>query len=351
MHGLTPRRLLVAGFCLALSIGPAADVSADDKSRGSSFGGFKNNKATAGAGGSREVRYSGGGSGGGKGGGGNLSTPVNWSPPPCWYAPMYTPKQLKEKVDASPYSLTGQDPYNKYVKEETDRDIRHMYAEGEYKDFNLKMQGEGKFWAAVPNPGERDAAKRESCTRLPFWVKNGERPDVENAIGPEILSKLAYARITVPETRVELNPKDRQTVNLPTWVWLDEGKYRPLSVRASVDLGGGEEVWARTTVKPDALVLRAGTEHATLHPGSGECGVGDDGSIGSPYKKGSGKKVPPCGVTYAKATSGGGSYALRSTLRWKASWEGSGGAGANDLPTGEFGGRQDVTVQEIQAIN
>ncbi|WP_307805287.1 hypothetical protein [Streptomyces spirodelae] len=254
-------------------------------------------------------------------------------------------------MDASPYSLTGRDPNNRYLKEEVDRDIRHLYSEGEYDNYNLDKQGEGKFWAAVPNPDEEDAAKRESCTRLPFWVKNGERPDVENAISPEILSKLAYARITVPETRVKLNPDGKQTVNLPTWVWLDKGRYKPLSVKASVDLGGGEEIWARTTVEPDSLRLSPGTENATLHPSSGECGIKDDGSIGSPYKKGSGKKAPPCGVTYRKATQGGGSYTLRSTLTWKAAWESSEGGGGNDLPNGEFGGEQDVTVQEIQAVN
>ncbi|MBO8196476.1 hypothetical protein ITI46_33315, partial [Streptomyces oryzae] len=142
---------LIGAVALALMVeAPAAEANTG-YGRGEKEG--KTYSAEAGV-----VHYSGNGSGGSKGGGGNLSVPGgDWSPPPCWYAPTYTPKQLKEKVDASPYSLTGQDPYNKYVKEETDRDIRHMYSEGEYKDYNLDKQGEGKFWAAVPNPGERDA--------------------------------------------------------------------------------------------------------------------------------------------------------------------------------------------------
>ncbi|MDF4250919.1 hypothetical protein [Streptomyces sp. WMMB303] len=258
---------------------------------------------------------------------------------------------MKEKIDDSPFSVTGRDPDNGGQKQDTDLAIREKYESGDYDNYNLDKEGEGQFWAAVPNPDEKDAAKAQSCTELPFWVENGEVPDVENAISPQILSKLAYARIRVPDTRVEMNPAGRQTVNLPTWVWLDEGRYRKLSVRASVDLGGGREIWARTTVVPEALRLDPGTDSARLHPGSGECGVEDDGSIGTRYVKGSGKKAPPCGVTYLQATRGGGSYTLRSTLTWSASWEGSGGAGAEDLPNGEFGGRQDVTVQEIQAIN
>ncbi|SES38777.1 hypothetical protein SAMN05421870_1261, partial [Streptomyces qinglanensis] len=286
------------------------------------------------------------------GGGGNLSVPGgDWSPPPCWYAPRYSPEELKEKIDDSPFSVTGRDPDNGGQKQDTDLAIREKYESGDYDDYNLDKQGEGQFWAAVPNPDEKDAAKAQSCTELPFWVENGEVPDVENAISPQILSKLAYARIRVPDTRVEMNPAGRQTVNLPTWVWLDEGRYKRLSVRASVDLGAGREIWARTTVEPEALKLDPGTDSARLHPGSGECGVKDDGSIGTRYVKGSGKKAPPCGVTYLRASRGGGSYTLRSTLTWTASWEGSGGAGAQDLPSGEFGGQQDITVQEIQTIN
>ncbi|RCG24656.1 hypothetical protein DQ392_02345 [Streptomyces reniochalinae] len=229
--------------------------------------------------------------------------------------------------------------------------MRHLYEEGDYKNFNLKKEGKGKFWAAVPNPGEPDAAKRESCTKLPFWVKNGERPDVENAISPQILSKLAYARIIVPETEVELNPKNRQTVNLPTWVWLDEGRYKPLSVTASVDLGGGESISATTTVKPGSLHLSPGTEESVLHPESGECAANADGGVGTPYSKGDAEKMPPCGMTYQRATRNGAGYPLRATLTWEASWKGSGGESDNALPDGEFSGARDVTVQEIQSVN
>ncbi|RCG24654.1 hypothetical protein DQ392_02325 [Streptomyces reniochalinae] len=247
--------------------------------------------------------------------------------------------------------MTGRAPDNGGNKQETDSAIWDRYTEGKYKDFNLDKQGEGSFWAGVPNPDEPDAAKAQSCTELPFWVKNGEQPDVENAISPKILSALAYERIQVPGTEVELNPKDRQTVNLPTWVWLDKGTYRPLSVTASVDLGGGVEISATTTVKPKSLALSAGTEDARLHPGSGECPVSEDGGIGSPYEKGSGKKTPPCGVTYLRATQDGGGYPLKATLTWDASWEGTGGAGDDDLPDGRFGNTQNVTVQEIQSVN
>ncbi|WP_369200686.1 hypothetical protein [Streptomyces sp. PU-14G] len=348
------RLTFISGLCVLslLASAPLALARDDRRSSSNTFkkgGGFENGEAAAEAQGKRTVTYSGGGDGSG---GGNLSVPTgNWSPPPCWYAPTYTPKELKAKVDDSPYSLTGRQPNNGRLKQEVDQDIRHMYEDGDYKDFNLKKQGEGTFWAAVPNPDEPDAAKAQSCTRLPFWVKNGERPEVENAISPKILSKLAYARITVPETEVELNPKDRQTVNLPTWVWLDKGRYKPLSVTASVDLGAGQSISATTTVKPGSLHLSPGTEEAVVHPESGECAANEDGGVGSPYEKGSGKKSPPCGVTYQRATQNDAGYPLKATLTWEASWKGSGGESDNELPDGEFSGVQDVTVQEIQSVN
>ncbi|UNS97274.1 hypothetical protein MMF93_12735 [Streptomyces tubbatahanensis] len=258
---------------------------------------------------------------------------------------------MKKILEDSPYSLTGRQPDNGGQKQEIDTAIWDNYTDGDYKNFNLKKQGEGKFWAAVPNPDEPDAAKRESCTKLPFWVKNGERPEVENAISPQILSKLAYARITVPETEVELNPKNRQTVNLPTWVWLDKGRYKPLSVTASVDLGAGQSISATTTVKPGSLHLSPGTEEAVVHPESGECAANEDGGVGTLYTKGDAEKTPPCGVTYQRASHNGAAYPLRATLTWEASWKGSGGESDNALPDGEFSGARNVTVQEIQSVN
>ncbi|BFO14949.1 hypothetical protein SHKM778_13370 [Streptomyces sp. KM77-8] len=41
---------------------------------------------------------------------------------------------------------------------------------------------------------------------------------------------------------------------------------------------------------------------------------------------------------------------LQATVTWEIHWTGSDGAGG-DLPEGQFGATQDVTVQEIQAIN
>jgi enoyl reductase len=54
-------------------------------------------------------------------------------------------------------------------------------------------------------------------------------------------------------------------------------------------------------------------------------------------------------VKYLRS-SGNGTYPLRATITWKIHWTGSDGTG-DDLPDGTFGATQDVTVQEIQAVN
>ena len=60
-------------------------------------------------------------------------------------------------------------------------------------------------------------------------------------------------------------------------------------------------------------------------------------------------KTPPCGITYLRASSGQ-PYELKASITWAISWEGSGGA-RGDLPDGTFETTQDMTVQEIQAVN
>jgi hypothetical protein len=171
------------------------------------------------------------------------------------------------------------------------------------------------------------------CSRLMFWQDAGEIPDVPNAPTPETLADYAYDKVKVPETKVELKPAAKSTVNLPTWVWLDKGTFQDVKVRA--DLPGTD--------------LDPGTKDAEVFPASGDCEINDDGSIGTPYAKGNADKTPPCGIRYLRATNGT-AYQLSASVTWQISWEGSDGTGG-DLPDGTFETTQDMNVQEIQSIN
>ncbi|MEU6079242.1 hypothetical protein [Streptomyces sp. NPDC047108] len=268
-------------------------------------------------------------------------TPVgNWSPPACWYAPKYSPAQLQKHLE--PIWEAGSTGYG------WDADQRDRYVKGHpYKDFNKDKAGDGYWWDSYVNKSYPPGW--DSCNKPYFWVDKGDPPpaDAPEAVTPEILAGLAYAEIRVPDTDVEMSPTQNQTVNLPTWAWLDKAQFKPVSVTASVPV---LDIEATTTATPVSLKLEPGTADAELHPASGECPINKDGSIGTPYTKGSGDRTPPCGLTYLRASGSDGSYEFKATVTWKINWEGSGGAGG-ELPDGTFGTTQDVTVQEVQSIN
>ncbi len=269
---------------------------------------------------------------------GTIAPTGDYSPPPCWYAPAYTPAQFKKEREAV-WAVDSTGPL-------WDLDQRKRYVEGKpYKNFNLDKAGKGYWWSSFPNttypPGW------DKCEEPTFWVDENEPPPADlPAIDAEILAKLAYARIRVPGTKVSLAPKGETKVNLPTWAWLDGAEFKPVSVTARVDV---LDIEATTTAEPVSLKIDPGTPDAETYPASGVCDLVGD-RIGTPYAKGKAKETPPCGVKYLRS-SGDGSYPLKATVTWKIRWTGTGVDGEQTLPDGEFGAEQDVVVQEIQSIN
>ncbi|MFE5755357.1 hypothetical protein ACFQ7I_16905 [Streptomyces massasporeus] len=270
------------------------------------------------------------------------STAVDWEPPACWYEPYWKAKDFKTFNEAkwSMYESAGGEP-------EGIADVQARYKKGHpYKDFNVAKNDEGMWWVAVKNPEMKDDPAAKACTRDPFWVDNGKNPGVPQAIDTETLAGLAHQRTVVPPTKISLAPEARSTVNAPTWVWLDKGAFKPVSVTASLP---GTGLWATTTAKPVSLHIDPGTADAETLPASGECLINDDGSIGEPYARGKAELTPPCGVRYLRS-SGDGTYGLVATLTWEITWEGAGNTGG-DLPNGTFATTTEVPVQEIQSVN
>ncbi|CAM5324205.1 Enoyl reductase OS=Streptomyces alboniger OX=132473 GN=CP975_24835 PE=4 SV=1 [Streptomyces alboniger] len=269
---------------------------------------------------------------------GTLAPTGDYTPPPCWYGPAYTPAQFKKEREAV------------WAAESTgyqwDAEQRKRYVEGEpYKDFNLDKAGKGYWWHGYANPDFPPGW--DKCDKETFWVDENEPPPPGlPAIDAETLAKLAYARIRVPGTKVSLAPEAETKVNLPTWAWLDGAEFKPVSVTARVQVLG---IHATTTAEPVALKIDPGTADAETYPADGVCEI-VDGRIGQPYAKGRSKEDPPCGVKYLRS-SGDGSYPLKATVTWKIHWTGTGVDGEQELPDGEFGAEQDVVVEEIQAIN
>ncbi|WBB59106.1 hypothetical protein O7599_26400 [Streptomyces sp. WMMC500] len=354
------RIAVVVGASVVLAITAAPVHAGDDKGDGDVFGGggdggeytdggAEGQVLDAGSGGMViDESANGPGAGGGPRGSGGALDPVgDWSPPPCWYAPKYTPEQLKKEREHT-WSLdsTG----HQFDSMERAKYVTGGIEPGTYKDFNMAKSGKGFWWDGyVPDGGEGVPGAMD-CDEGPFWVDRGDPPPAqyENAVTPQILAELAYDRIRVPDTEISLKPdaENAQKVNLPTWAWLDDATFEPVSVTARVPVLG---LWARTTATPVSLTIDPGTDEAELHPSSGTCPINDDGSIGTPYSPGSAEETPPCGLTYLRATPDGETYPFRATITWSIEWEGSGDTGG-DLPDGSFGATTELEVDEIQSI-
>ncbi|MBJ6615331.1 hypothetical protein [Streptomyces sp. I4(2020)] len=284
------------------------------------------------------------------------SADVNWTPPPCWYAPYLGAKDFKKKMSKDierQLNTPGIGSTAGSALTELKRHYEAGYGWSDnpgYEDYNVDKDGEGMFWAGVENPNEPDVLKRNACNDLPFWVDNGEAPPprYEEAITPQILAALAYQHMQLPDTEVTLAPEQTTKVNLPTWAWLDKAVFDEVQATAALNVPGFN-LQATTTARPVSLTLEPGTDDAVTYPASGECVINNDGSIGEPYARGKANRTPPCGIKYLRS-SGNGTYNLQATITWEISWTGTGGAGG-DLPDGAFGSTQAVTVQEIQSIN
>ncbi|MFJ2771284.1 hypothetical protein [Streptomyces sp. NPDC087300] len=269
-------------------------------------------------------------------------TGVGWKAPACWYEPYWKAKDFKTFMEAkwSIHKSAGGNPKDL-------ADVKARYKSGHpYKDFNAGKNGKGMWWVAVKNKDMKDDPAAGACTRPPFWADKDKPPKVPQAIDPKTLAALAYQRTEVPDTKVELKPEVKSMVKLPTWVWLDKGTFQEVKVRAELP---GTGLWAETTAKPISLHLEPGTEDAQTYPASGECTFNKDGSIGTPYVKGSAQQEPPCGITYLRATEGQ-PHQLTASVTWEISWRGTGDA-KGTMPDGTFETTQDMNVQEVQSVN
>ncbi|NED79200.1 hypothetical protein G3I76_03695, partial [Streptomyces sp. SID11233] len=69
---------------------------------------------------------------------GPVTAASDWTPPACYYAPKYTPAQLKAHLE--PIWEAESTGY------EWDAKQRAYYKDGDYPDFNKKKTGEGYWW-------------------------------------------------------------------------------------------------------------------------------------------------------------------------------------------------------------
>lgn len=302
------------------------------------------------------------------------SNDSSWTPPACWWQPVFTPQQLKDFAysyyqNASSADLTWAKMLEYY---ETDGGKGETTPPGykstdgpPYSNWNIGAAPGGAWWSIVFNQNMIGTAQFGDCLLHTMnsdgepwsWVPTGN-PGPANVTGPvitrEALAEYAASIMQLPVSDFSSSPATGQTVNLPMWVWAGNagggnGPYTPQTLTAcTVPLAGAPSVCATVTATAQSFTVDPGTPNnaADAHV-FGPCTINPNGTVGTPYAGQTGN--PPCGVTYLHSTAQGGDYNPSVTVRWSVAWNGGGGGAWPKIDTIP-GNTHPVNVQEIQTI-
>lgn len=297
------------------------------------------------------------------------SNDSSWTPPACWWQPVFTPQQLKDFAysyysDASSADLTWAKMVEYY---ETDGGKGETTPPGykstdgpPYSNWNIPDPA-GTWWSIVFNQNMIGTPQFSDCLLhtmnsdgMPWsWVPNGKAGPA-NVTGPVItreqLAEYLASIIQLPASDFSSSPATGQTVNLPMWVWAGNpgggpGPYTPQTLTACTVLDPG--FCAQVTATAVSFTVDPGTpNNAADAVVYGPCAVNANGTVGTPYTGQAGD--PPCGVKYLHSTAQGQDYLPSVTVKWSVAWNGGGG----NWPKPDVipGNTHPVTVQEIQTI-
>lgn len=264
-----------------------------------------------------------------------VSSDANWTAPPCWYEPYFTPDEFKTYLKAK-YEDAGKSGadtvYDYYYQVMSDMNAV-KYHKGD----------KGKWWMLVQND-HLPPGSTASCQLSPSWIWVGPADPVPaQAITPEMLSQVAYGATKLPARKVTLSPDaTHQKVNLATYAKFNAPINR-VYVTASLP---NANLAATVVAVPESLRIAAGTQYADPQT----CAYTFTKS-GNAYQVDTSKS--DCNITYRKATNSG-SYPLEAQITWRVTWTASAnpdGAPAGTLPAGYSTSDQNVQVQEVQTVN
>ncbi|WP_433892354.1 hypothetical protein [Streptomyces sp. CA-111067] len=258
------------------------------------------------------------------------SSDASWSPPACWYEPVYSPDEMEQyltthyEAEHIAMEVIGEDPGPKGIDYHT---------------------GEKGTWWKLEVP---DIDRAQNCTAQHSWL--WEKPgtpttDDTPLIDPRTLAGLAYNDTVLPAPPLTLRPAaENQLVNLDTEVVFDQPLDR-VYVTAQLDnAAAGVHIAATTVATPNELRVDAGTENAD--PSS--CTYKLTPTGGGAYSVDTSND--PCNITYRKH----GDYTLQATLVWNVTWTPSAnpdGPPQNPpFPQGQSTTPLQVTVKENQTI-
>jgi hypothetical protein len=167
-------------------------------------------------------------------------------------------------------------------------------------------------------------------------TSSGTSPEV---FDPAALAEQARAVMRLPEPDIGTAPAlgKPRFVNLPSWMWVEEQGWRPVSATASVSAGS-----VTVTATPERVVWDTGDGHEVVCTGPGtvfsEAVFREQGS-------------PDCGHTYTTLPAGGAGATvdLVAVWEWSVSWSTTDGRGS-DLDGLTTSSTVAVPVSEIHHV-
>jgi hypothetical protein len=161
-------------------------------------------------------------------------------------------------------------------------------------------------------------------------------PDHVTTLTPAEIGQLARRQLHLPTPDLAANPRTDQLVNLPTWLWLEDGWK---DVRATASVPG---VSITATARPRSVTWSMGDGETVRCTGPG-----------TPFRAGTDPRAasPDCGYTYRRssATRPRGVFPVSATVHWSVGWSGAGQSGTfPDLTTTSA---TRFRVAESQALN
>ncbi|WP_307520065.1 hypothetical protein [Streptomyces umbrinus] len=123
---------------------------------------------------------------------------------------------------------------------------------------------------------------------------------------------------------------------MPTWIWVEDGTWEPVSVSAAVK---GVKVTA--TARPQKALWSMGEGGSVVCRGPG-----------TPYSDTYSPKAssPDCGYTYRRASlsAPGKAYSVSVQVTWDVEWQGAGQTGV--VPGLVMTAEQQLVVDEVQTV-
>jgi hypothetical protein len=154
-------------------------------------------------------------------------------------------------------------------------------------------------------------------------------------VDAEALAEEATSQLDLPNPVIEMNPGPAvQVVHVPTWFWISEDSWRPISATASTETGP-VTASVTATARPVRAVWSTGDGTTVSCQGRGT--EWTDETLDPAAES------PTCGHTYTRpsspteATSLGsqapGHFQLKATITWQVTWAGAGTTGTADPMT------------------